>query len=145
MSKASENANAVAYAIEQVCGLYGVEILRMQSRVFTVPGAAGRSRPMFIGQWKDQFGNKHNSGMADFLARPRVPATDLLDVRGSLEIGIRRVTVPLWIEAKSGKGALSDDQIAFKSYVEGNGEFWLVIHDDVRPLIEWFELRGVKK
>lgn len=166
MSRASANANAVVYGIVETCALYGVETFRMQSRVFTVPGAAGRDRPLFIGQWTDQFGKMHNRGMSDILARPKVPLKYLepvcwvkvagsfglvptIEARERFEYGAAgldaTITLPLWIEAKSGRGGLTDDQVAFKSYVESNGETWLLIHDDLRPLIEWLEIHGVKK
>lgn len=143
MSKASDAANAVVNAIDQVCGLYGVEVLRMQSRTIMVEGAAGRVRPLFIGRWRDQFGNWHNSGMADVLARPRVRAGLIL--KSHVDDALELITVPLWIEAKSGKGALTPDQRAFKSYVESNREAHLVIHDDVTPLMDWFKAHGVEK
>jgi hypothetical protein len=148
VSKASVNANAVVYAVEQVCALYGVRCTREQSKVITVVGAAGRWRPMFIGQWIDDYGKVHRGGRADILARPRVliNAGPAYHIGGdSAEILRVRVTVPLWIECKSGSGRLSPDQIAFKKWVEANDETYILIHDDVRPLIEWFEKMGVKK
>lgn len=138
MSKASDAANAVVNAAAQVLDLYGVRYTREQSRVIQVEGAAGRWRPMFFGQWVDDFGVKHNSGKADLLARPRIWAATVLagTVAG-------RISVPLWIECKAGKGRLSPDQIAFKNWVEANGDEYMLIHDDVRPLITWLDEHGV--
>lgn len=133
MSKSSDAANAMMYSIGQVCDLYRVEYLRMQSRTVIVPGAAGRSRPMFFGAWRDQFGNTHRRGMADMLVRPRVP------------VGSQFVTMLLWVEAKSGAGKLNHDQLAFKSYVESNGEYWMELHDTTEPLERWFKEHSVSR
>lgn len=140
MSRASDSANSVVYAAEQVCALYGVQVTREQSRMFNVQGVAGRWRPMFIGQWTDNFGKIHRSGKADLLARPRItlPLTNSLLDR-------LQVAVPLWIECKSGEGRMKPDQIAFKNWVESNGETFLLLHDDVRPLIDWFVEHGVER
>lgn len=161
MSKASQNANAVVSAVIQVCELYGVRTLRQQSRVMSVPGAAGRERPMFFGQWKDRFGTIHYRGMPDILARPRFNGRHALFAPAGIfeidadkleggahfinQLSLMMVTVPLWIECKSGKGELSFEQEAFRADAEANGEYWLHIHDDVRPLIEWFEKYEVKR
>lgn len=144
MSKSSDNSNAVVYAAVKCCDLYGVRSLRMQSRVMWVPGAAGRLRPMFFGKWTDDNGKEHNGGMADLLARPRVPVTIHHDNGTSLKYPIK-IAMPVWIECKSGKGRMTPDQIAFKNYVENNGETYILLHDDMRPLTEWFEKNGVKK
>lgn len=122
------------YAVEQVCGLYGVQVTREQSRHFTVQGVAGRWRPMFFGQWTDAHGKIHRAGKADFLARPRV--------RVSSDVFL---AVPLWIECKSKDGRLTSDQVAFKFWVESNGDAYMMLREDVRPLVEWFELRGVTR
>lgn len=133
MSKASDNSNAVVYAAGQVLDLYGVRYTREQSRVIQVEGAAGRWRPMSFGLWIDDNGKTHRSGKADLLARPRVL------------IYTGYISVPLWIECKSGKGTMTTDQRAFKKWVEANGDNFLLIHDDVRPLVDWLEARNVKK
>ena len=136
------------YTVEQVCALYGVDVLRMQSRVITVQGVANRARPMFFGRWKDKLGVEHFGGMADLLLRPRLPFCYIVPgvhTVTSLAHDCQKVTVPLWIECKSGADKLSFEQLAFKKHVEENGEFWICVHDDVRPLIEWFESRGVRK
>lgn len=154
MSKKSESGNAVVYAAEQVCALYGVQATREQSRMFNVQGVAGRWRPMFIGQWTDHFGKKHFAGKPDLLARPRIkicfdngkpvePSCE--DPAGILGAGRLYVSVPLWIECKSGAGRMEPAQIAFKNWVEKNGDSYLLIHDDVRPLITWFEIHGVAR
>jgi hypothetical protein len=132
----AQNENAVMYAVEQVCALYGVQVTREQSRQFNVQGAAGRWRPMFFGTWTDGFGKKHNKGKADFLARPRVRMN---------WIGEEFISVPLWIECKSLKGKQTPDQAAFQQWVERNGDGYLLLREDVRPLIFWFEAHGVTK
>lgn len=154
MSKASSNANAVVYTVEQVCGLYGVQYTREQSRVINVEGTAGRWRPMFVGQWTDDFGKVHSSGKADILARPRIvirfhngspsPAS-CADPAGLLPAGKLLITVPLWIECKSGDGRMTAGQEAFRYWVEKNGDAFLLIHDDVKPLIDWFDAHGVTR
>lgn len=158
MSKASDAGNAVVNACEQICDLYGVQHTREQSRVIMVEGTAGRFRPMYFGKWVDDFGKVHASGRADLLARPRITLASIalhkncaLALHSSMDSGIMgwvsevRVSVPLWIECKSGKGRLTPDQVAFKSWVESNGDHYVLIHDDARPLIAWFEAHGVKK
>lgn len=137
MSRASDAANSVVYAAEQVCALYGVQATREQSRMFNVQGVAGRWRPMFIGQWTDSFGKIHRAGKPDLLARPRI--------RFDNALAQLHVSVPLWIECKSGEGRLTPDQIAFKNWVEKNGDCYLLLHDDVRPLIVWFDQHHVEK
>jgi hypothetical protein len=135
------NENAVMYAVEQVCGLYGVQVTREQSRQFNVQGAAGRWRPMFFGTWVDGFGRKRNKGKADFLARPRVNAI-VLSFGNSVATNI---SVPLWIECKSLKGKQTPDQAAFQQWVERNGDAYLLLREDVRPLVAWFDAHGVEK
>jgi hypothetical protein len=137
--------NPTMYAVEQVCGLYGVQVTREQSRTFTVE-SGGRWRPMFFGQWTDEVG-KRRFGKADFLARPRILAGI-----GQHRDGFR-LSVPLWIECKSLEGDKNrrknlktmENQAAFKRWVESNGDFYLHIVEDVRPLIAWFEAHGVVK
>jgi hypothetical protein len=138
----ARDENAVVYAAEQVCGLYGVQVTREQSIRINVPmpGDARGWRPIFVGQWKDNFGTVHRSGRADLLARPRI----------LISMGVGPVhecyqSVPLWIECKSGEGRMSADQIEFKNYVESNGDAFLLLHDDVRPLLAWFDEHGVEK
>lgn len=141
MSKASIAANSVIYAVEQVLDLYGVQHTREQSRVVNVPDdrRPGGFRPMYFGKWVDDFGEVHASGRADILARPRIAVytsplgTELFQ------------SIPLWIECKSGAGRLTHEQRAFQSWVTSNGDVYLLIHDDVTPLIEWLDMRKVKK
>jgi hypothetical protein len=143
----AQNENAVMYAVEQVCNLYGVQVTREQSRQFNVQGAAGRWRPMFFGTWVDYRGKKHNKGKADFLVRPRIenkcphwpPGFSPTDPTPP------RVSVPLWIECKSLKGKQTLDQAAFQQWVERNGDGYLLLREDVRPLIAWFDAHGVVK
>ena len=157
MSRASDAANAVVHAVEQILDLYGVQHTREQSRVVMVPGAAGRTRPMFFGKWIDDNGEVHSSGRADILARPKIRVrhptamvmlTGLVkELHSDAELNIEnwKITIPLWIECKSGKGTLSPDQRAFRAWVTGNGDEYLLIHDDARPLISWLEEHGVRK
>lgn len=133
MSKASDAANAVVNACGQVLDLYGVRYTREQSRTIMVEGAAGRWRPMYFGRWIDDNGEVHTSGRADILARPRILRDGWV------------ISIPLWIECKAGKGRLTTDQAAFRKWVEDNGDHYLLIHDDVRPLIAWLTLRNVRK
>src|SRR5271169_5827101 len=71
-SRRQSAGNAAMSAVEGAAGLYGVRCYRMQSRTFTVTGAGGRDRPMFIGAWHDRCGIVHSKGMADFLLTPRI-------------------------------------------------------------------------
>jgi hypothetical protein len=149
--------NAVMYAVEQVCGLYRVELLRMQSRVFTVPGAAGRSRPMFFGKWKDMKGEEHSSGMADFLARPRIHIGSLLaqmmranpaiPANGEISLGLAQqaVTLLVWIETKAGKEKMTAEQEAFRHYVQQNGEYYISVKENFDELIAWFRDHGLRE
>lgn len=142
MSKASDAANAVVNSTIQVCALYGVKVFRMQSRVIMVPGTAGRMRPMFFGKWTDDFGKEHNSGMADLLARPQVPLAWF--VGHDLPNDPRLITVSLWIECKAGKAKLSPEQEAFRHHVLANGEHHVTVQNDLRPLMQWFDIHGLK-
>lgn len=138
----ARDENAVMYAVEQVCGLYGVQVTREQSRTFNVQGAAGRWRPLFVGSWTDHFGKVHRQGRADFLARPRVR----LDISGrGIDGCVFGVSVPLWIECKSADGKQTPHQAAFQYWVQLNGDAYLLLREDVRPLIAWFEEHGVTK
>jgi hypothetical protein len=133
--------NPTMYAVEQVCGLYGVQVTREQSRTFTVE-TGGRWRPMFFGQWTDEFG-KRRFGKADFLARPRIAfGFDPPSSRGY-------ISVPLWIECKSRTGKTNSktrlDQAAFEAWVTKNGDSYLRVQEDIRPLIAWFDAHGVVK
>jgi hypothetical protein len=144
--------NAVMYAVEQVCSLYGVQVTREQSRQFNVQGAAGRWRPMFFGTWTDTTGelthrvgkritNVWNKGKADFLARPRVGFMQHTAILNYLV----HIAVPLWIECKSLDGKQTPEQMAFQRWVERNGDAYLLLREDVRPLIAWFDEHGVTK
>jgi hypothetical protein len=142
----AQNENAVMYAVEQVCGLYGVQVTREQSRQFNVQGAAGRWRPMFFGTWTDDLGKKHNKGKADFLARPRIVLNSKVPSCGLNDIWVGKfISVPLWIECKSLKGKQTPDQFAFQQWVKRNGDDYLLLVEDVRPLITWFDIHGVTK
>src|SRR5208337_3346918 len=127
----AQNENAVMYAVEQVCSLYDVQVTREQSRQFNVQGAAGRWRPMFFGTWTDALGRKRNKGKADFLARPRVRMFPMGN--GVTQI-IPYTPFPLWIECKSLKGKQTPDQAAFQQWVEANGDGYLLLREDARPL-----------
>jgi len=152
----AQNENAVMYAVEQVCGLYGVQVMREQSMRYNVQKANGTWRPIFIGQWTDNCGQIHRAGKADFLARPRISiAPEMLDCRDGIvtpygtvagvTVTKRRVSIPLWIECKSLTGRASTEQLFFKKYVEANGDAYLLLREDVRPLIAWFDAHGVEK
>jgi len=128
-------------AVESTAGLFGVRCYRMQSRVFTVPGAGGASRPMFVGAWHDRTGVIHHKGMADFLLMPRIWfGRDMTN--GFKPV---RITVPLWVECKAGEDRLSEDQLAFRADVEDAGAFWICCHDSSESLLEWFKKMGVER
>lgn len=130
--------NPVMYAVEQVCGLYGVQFTREQSRVFKVE-SGGRWRPMYFGQWTDQNGARR-FGKADFLTRPRIRLDGISPLR---------ISVPLWIECKSLEGKTNRktklDQAAFEQWVRKNGDFYMRVQEDIRPLVAWFDEHGVEK
>jgi len=125
-------------AVADAAALYGVRAYRMQSRTFTVEGAGGRSRPMFMGGWNDRTGIFHAKGMADFLLTPKIQV--------STKLGIPIfASVALWCECKSGMGALTADQKAFREDVLDAGAFWLCCHDSCEELIAWFKKHGVTR
>ena len=146
-------ANAVGHAITQVCGLYDVPLIRIQSRVFQVAGFGGRQRPMFIGNWTDELGIEHFAGIADYLAMPRITIESVDHFRAlfpSLDIAEGSVnyfyqTVPLWIECKSGEARMGTHQKAFKRYVEQAGAYHIQARDSADSVIEWFEKYKVKR
>ena len=111
--------------------MYRVPAIRMQSRVFTVPGSGGRERPMMIGTRTDDNGELHYGGLSDVLLMPIITQNGW------------KVTVPLWCECKSGVGKLNKDQKAFQMYVEDNGAFFLECRDSADALLAWFHAHGV--
>lgn len=139
MGKASQAGNSVVQATETVCGMYGVPCFRMQSRVMTVVGAGGRSRPMFMGKWTDNDGVEHFGGMADLLLMPTIKLW-CGDCRAPIE-----ATVALWVECKAGSGALSKDQRAFRDFVLSAGAQHLELRDSADDLLTWFKLRKVER
>jgi hypothetical protein len=144
MSKASEAGNAVMVAVEQVLDFYGVQHTREQSRVVTVPRGDGQGfRPMYFGKWIDNQGDVHTGGRADILARPKLPMRAIL-LNGE-HWPADFVSVPLWIECKSGSGSQRREQREFQAWVTSNGDYYLLIRDDVNPLLEWLKARGVRK
>jgi hypothetical protein len=134
-------SNAVVSACEETCHIYRVPVFRMQSRAINVIGVGGRSRPMFMGAWRDGMGVEHKSGMADLLATPQVGYYKRRAEADEPMIS----AVPLWIECKSGTGKLSDDQIAFREFVEDGGAYFLEIHDSADALLAWFKAFGVQR
>ena len=62
-----------------------------------------------------------------------------------LDLSNWKISIPLWIECKSGKGKLTPDQVAFRHWVVSNGDAWLLIHDDINPLIDWLKSHNVSK
>lgn len=132
-------------AVEDVCGFYEVPVLRMQSRVFQVPGVGGRERPFFVGEWVDQLGVKHRKGMADLLLQPKITVTKNITHKGTqVEIPLSFV-IPLWVECKSGSGKQTVDQKAFQEWVESIGACYLCVTDSCEPLMEWFKTYKVRK
>jgi hypothetical protein len=153
MSKASDAANGLMVAVSQVAGLYFVPAFRMQSRALPVVGKGGRSRPMFFGEWTDDLGEKHKSGMADWLLMPHIRASIKATITPPfagviappvLTSSVVGVTIPLWCECKTGRGKLTDDQFAFKLFVENAGAHHIALHDSADELIEWFVTHGVQ-
>lgn len=131
--------NANMQAIEQAAALYAVPYYRQQSRVFTVRGAGGRDRPMFVGGWTDRHGYQHTKGIADFLLTPKVK----IYATGALVPLV--VAVPLWVEAKAGRDDLSEDQEAFRDDVQACGAYWLCCRDSCDDLIAFFRKHGVTR
>ena len=126
-------SNAVVGAVCDAAALFNVPAFRMNTRTVEVVGVGGRSRPMFFGQWTDDLGVLHRKGMADLLLTPRIAIwTDNL-----------KVTVPLWVECKSGSGELEPDQILFRDFVLRGGAYYLEAHDCADVVIQWFSEFGV--
>lgn len=142
MSRASAAGNGVVKAVEDVCGLFGVPVLRMQTRTFTVPGAGGRERPFFVGEWTDAMGVKHRKGMADLLLMPQIRIKQCLEHRPQQML---YVTIPLWVECKAGSGKLEKDQREFKDWVMSIGAAYLCVTDSCEALMDWFKNYGVEK
>lgn len=145
-------SNAVTNAILDAAALYRVPAFRMQSRVLPVIGKGGRSRPMFFGSWTDDLGVLHHSGMADLLLQPRISISKIIteSIPGLLPAVPNhdshfKITVPLWVECKSGTGKLREDQIAFRDYVVKGGAFFLEAHDCADSVIDWFDAFGVTR
>lgn len=140
-SSASQAGNSVVQATETVCGMYGVPYFRMQSRVMTVVGEGGRSRPMFMGKWTDFAGVEHYGGMADLLLMPKFTIWCACDnAQSSMD-----VTVALWVECKAGSGALRKEQRAFRDFVLSAGAEYLELRDSADDLIAWFKKWKVER
>jgi hypothetical protein len=145
MSRASEAGNGVMRAVIDICNLYGVPYLRLQSRTFIVPGVGGRERPFFVGEWIDQNGVKHRKGMSDILLQPRITMLVAARARGE-EIKVPlSFTVPLWVECKAGTGALTEDQKDFRDWVLSIGAAYLCVTDSCDELMQWFKDHRVEK
>jgi hypothetical protein len=103
---------------------------------------------MFFGQWTDA-GEVHRKGMADLLLTPTVNFWPCLISQYGLDFPLLlrdmhlKVTVPLWVECKSGRGKLEPEQIAFRDHVQKSKNFYLQAHDCADVVIEWFNLFGV--
>lgn len=145
MSRASAAGNSVMKAVEDVCGLFGVPAIRMQSRTFMVPGVGGRERPFFVGEWTDALGVKRRKGMADMLLQPRVNITYEANFKGAKVKIPLSFTVPLWCECKAGSGTLSSDQQAFREWVLSIGAAHICVTDSCEQLMEWFRAKNVEK
>lgn len=157
-----------------MCALYRIPCFRLHSRVFTVPGIDSRDRIMQFGRWRDDKGKAHNKGMTDLIAFPicNVLGKNIENLahalgvhtwdRGDDGYGGEYIAdakavealktyspllrpFPLWIECKSGRGELTEDQQAFKEYVECNGMYFLECHDSANALIEWLKSHGVTR
>lgn len=145
MSRASDAGNAVMKGTEAICAMYGIPTLRMQSRMFTVPGVGGRERPFFVGEWTDAMGAKHRGGMADLLAMPKITVTSTVEIRGeSKPFNINFVT-PLWVECKAGAGKQTPEQRLFQEWVESIGASYLLVTDNCQQMLDWIKNHGVRK
>jgi hypothetical protein len=133
MSRGSVAGNSVIKAVVDICGLYGVPVLRMQSRTFTVAGVGGKERPFFVGEWVDANGATHRRGMADLLLQPTINLEKV------------SITVPLWVEGKAGSGKLEFEQKCFRDWVESIGAGYICVTDSCEELMQWFKDYGVKK
>jgi hypothetical protein len=131
-------SNAVVNAAEQVAAMYRVRYYRMNTRTFTVVGAGGRERPMFMGAWHNGDGIEYRKGMADLLLTPRIRAWPSVTTP-------EFIAVPLWCECKSGTGRLSKEQILFRDDVIDAGSFYLQLNDAADELLRWFEEHGVRR
>jgi len=135
MSRASDKANSVMNAVEQLAALYRVPTYRMQSRVFDVIAKHGGTRPLLVGRWTDSYGTVHTAGMADLLLTPTI---SLLG-----PVVVQRVAVPLWVECKAGEGRQTPDQKAFEDHVILCGAHYLLARDCADSVYGWFKLHGV--
>jgi len=143
MSRSSAAGNGVVKAVLDVCGLYGVPALRMQSRTFTVPGVGGTERPFFVGEWTDVEGVKPRRGMADLLLMPTVHVKVI--PHGEDRPVVMNTTLPLWCECKAGTGTPDSEQKAFGRWAHSIGCGYLCITDSCQELMDWFTQMGVKK
>jgi hypothetical protein len=142
----------VVSAVLNAAALYGVQGYRMQSRQFTVVGAGGRQRPMFMGQWDDRFGTHHYAGMSDVLLTPKIMIVPE-ELKSSLGTSIPTIAKPLilriatvlWCECKSGKARLGYEQEAFRENVIATGGYWLECRDCATALVAWFQEHGVER
>jgi hypothetical protein len=128
-------SNAVVGAVMQAAAIHRVPAYRQQSRCFTVTGAGGEQRPMYMGQWDDMLGEHHFGGMCDVLLTPCITRAH------GMTFG--RFQVALWIECKSGEGRLSKEQVAFRDHVLQTGGYWLECRDSAEALLAWFREFGV--
>jgi hypothetical protein len=154
MTRASAAANGLMVAAYQVAMMQHVPCFRMQSRVFTVVGAGGRQRPMNMGEWTDDLGVKHTSGMADWLMLPTIrtnmkgelqPKVATPSMTLTIVASTTGICVPLWVECKAQSGRLEKSQKEFRDYVEGAGAFYLELRDSADELLQWFDAHGVAK
>jgi hypothetical protein len=146
MSAQITPGNAISKLVEDFCGLYGVPFYRMQSRMFNVIGAGGKERPMFMGTWQNDRGEKFKGGMPDYLLTPPLPIRQVVQrLGGIVDVETRMNTmVPLWVEVKAGADRLSPVQKEFRDYQERIGGFWLMVRDG-SELEGWFKEHGVKR
>lgn len=130
-------SNAVVTTILQTAAIFGQPCYRMQSRAFDVPGEEGKTRPFFVGAWTDRFGQTWFGGMPDCLCTPTIelsiPGDD-----GKTRIKII-VQVALWVECKSGRGALTEKQVRFRENVFATGGEWIECRDNADALLTWFK------
>jgi len=145
MAVQSDKGNSVVAAVEEACAIYGVSCYRMQSRAFSVVGKGGRQRPMFMGQWRDRFGDLHRAGMPDLLLTPRLMFVECVPFRLPCRHTTTTLAVALWVECKAGRGELSEQQELFRDDALAIGAHYLEARNSADQVIQWFKAFDVQR
>lgn len=138
-NRVTQAANAVVNAAIQACQIRGVPVVRLNSGALPAIGAGGKFRPVAPTVWWNDLGERKTAGLPDLLLRPTILMTAQLFGASIGELPNLRVTVPLWVECKSGRGKLNADQEAFREHARQHHEFYLELHDSADELMAWFE------